>query len=114
MNALVKFLIDYSTFQLVFFRSLGSLFITYGFLKSQKIDMLGNQKKLLIFRGLAGVISMILFFWGIHYINIGSAVTLRYVAPIFAGILAVFFLGEIIKPIQWIFFITSFLSLIHI
>ena len=45
MNALVKFLIDYSTFQLVFFRSLGSLFITYGFLKSQKIDMLGNQKK---------------------------------------------------------------------
>ena len=114
MNALVKFLIDYSTFQLVFFRSLGSLFITYGFLKSQKIDMLGNQKKLLIFRGLAGVISMILFFWGIHYINIGSAVTLRYVAPIFAGILAVFFLGEIIKPIQWIFFITSFAGVFFI
>ena len=114
MNALVKFLIDYSTFQLVFFRSLGSLFITYGFLKSQKIDMLGNQKKLLIFRGLAGVISMILFFWGIHYINIGSAVTLRYVAPIFAGILAVFFLGEIIKPIQWIFFITSFIGVFFI
>ena len=114
MNALVKFLIDYSTFQLVFFRSLGSLFITYGFLKSQKIDMLGNHKKLLIFRGLAGVVSMILFFWGIHYINIGSAVTLRYVAPIFAGILAVFFLGEIIKPIQWIFFITSFIGVFFI
>ena len=110
MNALVKFLIDYSTFQLVFFRSLGSLFITYGFLKSQKIDMLGNQKKLLIYRGLVGVISMILFFLGIHYINIGSAVTLRYVAPIFAGILAAFFLGEIIKPLQWIFFITSFVG----
>ena len=108
MNAQVKYLIDYSTFQLVFFRSLGSLFITFGFLKSQKINMLGNQKKLLILRGLVGVISMILFFWGIHYISIGSAVTLRYISPIFAAILAVFFLSEVIKPLQWFFFIIAF------
>ena len=108
MNAQVKYLIDYSTFQLVFFRSLGSLFITFGFLKSQKINMLGNQKNLLILRGLIGVTSMILFFWGIHYISIGSAVTLRYISPIFAAILAVFFLSEVIKPIQWFFFIIAF------
>ena len=108
MNAQVKYLIDYSTFQLVFFRSLGSLFITFGFLKSQKINMLGNQKKLLILRGLVGVISMILFFWGIHYISIGSAVTPRYISPIFAAILAVFFLSEVIKPLQWFFFIIAF------
>ena len=108
MNAQVKYLIDDSTFQLVFFRSLGSLFITFGFLKSQKINMLGNQKNLLILRGLVGVTSMILFFWGIHYISIGSAVTLRYISPIFAAILAVFFLSEVIKPIQWFFFIIAF------
>ena len=108
MNALVKYLIDYSTFQLVFFRSLGSLFITFGFLKYKKINMLGNQKILLMLRGLVGVTSMILFFWGIHYISIGSAVTLRYVSPIFAGILAVFFLREVIKPLQWGFFLIAF------
>ena len=108
MNALVKYLIDYSTFQLVFFRSLGSLGITFAVLKTQKIPVWGNQKRLLLYRGLVGVTSMILFFWGIHYISIGSAVTLRYVSPIFAGIFAVFFLSEVIKPIQWLFFLMAF------
>src|SRR6056300_877075 len=108
MNALVKYLIDYSTFQLVFFRSLGSLGITFAILKSQKIPVWGNQKRLLVYRGLVGVTSMILFFWGIHCISIGSAVTLRYVSPIFAGILAVLFLSEVIKPIQWLFFLMAF------
>lgn len=108
MNALVKYLIDYSTFQLVFFRSLGSLGITFAVLKTQKIPVWGNQKRLLVYRGLVGVTSMILFFWGIHYISIGGAVTLRYVSPIFAGILAVFFLSEVIKPIQWLFFLMAF------
>ena len=108
MNALVKYLIDYSTFQLVFFRSLGSLGITFAVLKTQKNPVWGNQKRLLVYRGLVGVTSMILFFWGIHYISIGSAVTLRYVSPIFAGILAVLFLSEVIKPIQWLFFLMAF------
>src|SRR5210317_996061 len=108
MNALVKYLIDYSTFQLVFFRSLGSLGITFAILKSQKISVWGNQKRLLLYRGLVGVISMILFFWGVHYISLGSAVTLRYVSPIFAGLLAVIFLREVIKPLQWLFFLMEF------
>ncbi len=108
MNALIKYLIDYSTFQLVFFRSLGSLFITFGILKSQKINIWGNQKKLLLLRGLVGATSMILFFLGIHYINVGSAVTLRYTSPIFAAVFAVIFLGKTIKLIQWIFFLISF------
>jgi drug/metabolite transporter (DMT)-like permease len=108
MNVLIKHLIDYSTFQLVFFRSLGSLLITFSVLKSKKIPQWGNQKKLLFYRGLAGVTSMVLFFWSIHYISVGSAVTLRYTSPIFAAILAIFFLKEVIKPLQWFFFIMAF------
>jgi len=110
MNALVKYLVIYSTFQLVFFRSLGSLVITFGFLKFQKIPQWGNQKKLLILRALVGVTSMFLFFWGIHFVSIGSAVTLRYISPIFAAILAVVFLKKVIKPIQWFFFLIAFLG----
>ena len=108
MNVLIKYLIDYSTFQLVFFRSIGSLLITFSVLKSKKIPQWGNQKKLLFYRGLAGVTSMVLFFWSIHYISVGSAVTLRYTSPIFAAILAIFFLKEVIKPLQWFFFIMAF------
>ncbi|MGB1831957.1 MAG: DMT family transporter, partial [Flavobacteriaceae bacterium] len=61
-----------------------------------------------IYRGIVGVTSMILFFWGVHYISVGSAVTLRYIAPLFAGLLAVIYLKEAIKPLQWLFFISAF------
>jgi len=108
MNALIKYLVVYSTLQLVFFRAIGSLAITFSFLKAKGIPQWGNQKKLLIMRSVVGLTSMILFFWGIHYITIGSAVTLRYVSPIFAAILAVFFLKEKIRPLQWLFFVMAF------
>ena len=62
MNALVKYLVDYPTLQLVFFRSIGSLIITFSFLKAKGIPQWGNQKKLLILRSVFGVTSMILFF----------------------------------------------------
>ena len=97
MNALVKYLISYHTFQLVFFRSLGSLILTFSILKSKKIPLLGNKKTLLLVRGLVGVSAMILFFLGIQYIGVASSVTLRYTSPIFATILAVIFFKEKIK-----------------
>lgn len=108
MNALVKYLVSFPTLQIVFFRALGSLMITFIYLKKQRINQLGNQKQLLIYRGIVGVTSMILFFWGVHYISVGSAVTLRYIAPLFAGLLAVIYLKEAIKPLQWLFFISAF------
>ena len=61
MNALVKYLISYHTFQLVFFRSLGSLILTFSMLKSKNIPLLGNQKTLLLIRGLVGVSANIHF-----------------------------------------------------
>ena len=110
MNVLVKYLVSFPTLQIVFFRALGSLMITFIYLKKQRINQWGNQKQLLIYRGIVGVTSMILFFWGVHYISVGSAVTLRYIAPLFAGLLAVIYLKETIKPLQWLFFITAFLG----
>ncbi len=108
MNALVKYLVSFPTLQIVFFRALGSLMITFIYLKKQRINQWGNQKQLLIYRGIVGVTSMILFFLGVHYISVGSAVTLRYIAPLFAGLLAVIYLKETIKPLQWLFFISAF------
>ena len=108
MNILIKYLIDYSTFQLVFFRSLGSLIITFLILKTKKVYLWGNQKKLLIFRALSGVIAMCFFYWGAHYVSIGSAVTIRYVSPIFAAIHNVFWARRQL----WVLF-TAFGGLCH-
>lgn len=108
MNATVKYLTHISAYQIVFFRSIGSLFFTFGFLLKNKIPLLGNNKKLLILRGVVGVISMTLFFMSTKYLPIGTAVSLRYLGPIFAAVFAVFLLKETIKPLQWLFFAMAF------
>ena len=61
MNAIIKNLSDINTFQIVFFRSISSLFFTLSFLLKNKIPVLGNNKKLLVLRSLIGVTSMSLF-----------------------------------------------------
>lgn len=114
MNALIKYLIHFPTFELVFFRSFFSLIIAGFVLKSQNISFRPNKTMLLVLRGLVGVISMSLFFLGAHYIPIGSAVTIRYIAPLFGGILAVFFLKEKIYSIQWFFYLLAFVGVIFI
>ncbi len=108
MNGLLKHLTQYSGYQLVFFRSAGSLFFTFGFLLSRGIPILGTNRKLLVLRGLLGSTSMLLFFIGLHYMPIGSAVALRYIAPIFAAVFAVLLLKENVLPIQWLFFVIAF------
>ncbi|MHA7944186.1 DMT family transporter [Formosa sp. 3Alg 14/1] len=112
MNATVKYLDTIGAFQIVLFRSVGSLFFTFGFLLRNKIPLIGNNNKLLILRGLVGVTSMALFFMSTKYLPIGTAVSLRYLAPIFAAIFAVIFLKEKIFPFQWVFFILAFIGVV--
>lgn len=112
MNAIVKYLTHVSAFEIVFFRSISSLIFTLMFLFRNKIPLAGNNKKMLILRGLVGVTSMTLFFMSTKYLSIGTAVSLRYLAPIFAGIFAVVFLKQKIWPLQWLFFVMAFLGVL--
>lgn len=110
MNSTVKYLSEVNTYQIVFFRSLGSLFFTFGFLLKNKIPILGKNNKLLISRAIVGTTSMMLFFMSVKYLSIGTAVSIRYIAPIFTAIFAVILLKEKIKPLQWMFFLISLLG----
>lgn len=112
MSTMVKYLNDFGAFQLVFFRSLGTLIFSTSFLIYRKIPLWGNQKKLLFIRGFTGTSSMVLFFMALHFMTLGSAVTLRYTAPLFVALLAILFLGEKIKLIQWVFFGISFVGVV--
>ncbi|MBD0831991.1 DMT family transporter [Aestuariibaculum sediminum] len=112
MNATVKHLKDVNAYQIVFFRSFGSLFFTFGFLLKNKIPIIGKHNTLLILRSVVGASSMLLFFMSVKYLSIGTAVSLRYTAPIFAAIMAVFLLRERVKPLQWLFFALSFIGVI--
>ncbi len=112
MNAFIKYLEHIPGFQLVFFRAVTSFIFGTTYLLKNNISILGNQRKLLCIRAIFGLISMSLFFFSFKYLPIGTAVSLRYVAPIFAAIFAVFLLKEKLKPIQFLFFFIAFAGVI--
>lgn len=108
MNACAKYLEAVTAFQITFFRALGSLLLCLLFLKIRRIPILGTNRKLLLSRGVIGTISMVLFFLTIKEIPFGAAVSLRYLSPIFAAILATIWLKERITPVQWACFLIAF------
>ena len=112
MNAFIKYLEHIPGFQLVFFRSVTSFVFATTFLLKNNISPLGNQRRLLSIRAIFGLISMSLFFLSFKYLPIGTAVSLRYIAPIFAALFAIFLLKERLKPIQLLFFFMAFAGVI--
>lgn len=114
MNTVVKYLNNFSAYQIVFFRSIGTLFFTIPLIIKHKIPILGNNKKWLLLRAVAGVISLTCFFESLNYLSLGTAVSLRYTSPIFAAIFAFIFLKEKIKPMQWFLFLVAFTGVLII
>jgi drug/metabolite transporter (DMT)-like permease len=104
LNVFVKGLDQFNVYQIVFFRSIGSLVFTIPFLVQQKIPFLGKKKSLLIARGVVGFVAMTLFFTSLKFLSMGPAVSIRYIAPIFAAIFAFLILKEKIKLLQWVCF----------
>jgi len=112
MNVSVKVIPHIPAIEIIVFRSLVSLVICVISLKAQGVYLWGNNKPLLIFRGLAGAIALILYFRLIHQIPLANVVTLQYLAPIFVAVIGIFMVKESVKPIQWLFFLVSFAGII--
>lgn len=114
MNAVVKYLGTFHAYQIVFFRSIGTLLFTIPLILKAKIPILGNNKKWLFLRGFFGVISLTCFFQSLNYLAVGTSVSIRYTSPIFAAIFALIFLKEKVKPIQWLLFLIAFIGVLII
>lgn len=110
MNVSVKFIPDIPAIEIILFRSIFSLVFSFLVLKKQGVPVLGNNKKLLIIRGVVGSIGLISFFYTLQKIPLASAVTIQYLSPIFTTILGIFLVKERVKPIQFVWFGISFLG----
>jgi drug/metabolite transporter (DMT)-like permease len=108
MNLLVKMVPNIPAIEIVFFRSLVSLVLSYGFLARLRISVWGNNKKLLIGRGISGAVALILYFTTLQVMPLASAVTIQFLSPIFTTILGIFVVREKVKPWQWAFFAIAF------
>lgn len=112
MNVSVKFIPHIPAIEIILFRSLFSLIFSFLVLKKIGVSVFGNNKKLLIIRGIVGSIGLITFFYTLQKIPLASAVTIQYLSPIFTTILGVFLVKERVKPIQFLFFGISFAGVI--
>ena len=110
MGALIKQVSHLHIVQIVFFRSFITAATCTAILTKKKISLIGSNQFLLILRAILGLISMTLFFITIQRIPYGASVTLRYLAPFFSIILAVWLLKEKANWMQWIFFVLAIIG----
>jgi drug/metabolite transporter (DMT)-like permease len=58
--------------------------------------------------------ALVLYFRLIQEIPLASATTILFLSPVFASILGIYFVKEKVRPIQWFFYIISFLGILMI
>lgn len=112
MNALAKNLTGFHFMQVVFFRSFGTYIFILPYMIYAGISFRGNNYKPLLLRALSGLISLSCFFFVIQRIPLGSALSIRYLGPIFGAMMAAYYLKEKVSFLQWISFSIAFAGVI--
>ncbi|MDX1444856.1 DMT family transporter [Lishizhenia sp.] len=110
-DALLSDLQKYPVHEIVLFRSIISLIISYAIIKRKKLPVFGVNKKWLIIRGICGVTALTSFFYTINHLPIAIAVTVQYLSPVFTVLFTFLFLKEKVSKKQWIF---SFIALLGV
>ena len=108
MMVFVKLVAVLPVLEIIFFRALFSVVICLYSLLKHRIPVFGNNKPILVFRGLAGVTALSLNYYLIQTVPLAAASTLTYLAPIFTTILGIFIVKEKVSPLQLVFFALSF------
>ncbi|NNE54990.1 MAG: EamA family transporter, partial [Flavobacteriales bacterium] len=99
MNVFVKAVPHIPAVEIILFRSVISLIISAYMLARQSVSIWGNNKPILIARGVSGAIALLIFFELLQQIPLATASSLAYLAPIFTTIIGIFLVGEKVKPI---------------
>jgi drug/metabolite transporter (DMT)-like permease len=113
VNVFVKLLImqGFPAHELVLFRSLVSITFCIYIIKKRGIPFFGVNKKWLIARGFFGTTALLMFFLTLKDLPLAVATTVQYLSPIFTIIFAIYLNRQKIKPIQYLFFLISFLGI---
>lgn len=93
---------DLPAIEVVFFRNfIAALYLLYLYQKSTLKPREGGHFGLLIFRGVAGVLSLYLLFYNIEHITLGGAYAFQKTAPIFTTLLSFFIFKESVGLRGW-------------
>lgn len=96
MSSCVKLVHTYGipVFEIVAARAIVSLIISYVDVKRKGISVWGNNRKLLLARGVVGSLALICVYYAVANLPLAEATILQYLNPVFTAILALLFLNE--------------------
>ncbi|PCJ39545.1 MAG: EamA family transporter [SAR86 cluster bacterium] len=114
MTVFVKLVPNIPVLEIIFFRAVFSIVVCLYSLIRARVPVFGNNKPILVLRGLAGVMALSLNYYLIQEVPLAAASTLTYLAPIFTTVLGIFFVKEKISPLQFAFFALSFSGILVI
>lgn len=101
-------------YELVFFRSLLSLFITSLIINKKNLNPWGKNKQLLILRGILGTIALVCIFYAIKNMPLNISTVIQYTYPIFISIFAAILINEKITKNLIIATVTGWLGILII
>lgn len=113
-NVFVKKVSHIPVMEIVFFRCLVAAFFCVIGLKRANASFFGTNYLYLILRGIFGTVALAFFFLTVQNIPLATAMTVQYLSPIFTAIIAIFFLKEAVRPVQWIFYALAFCGVLFI
>ena len=110
MHCLIRFATEEThPFEVAFFRTIFVLLIFLPVVvKDGLISLKSNNIKLQSYRAVFGSFAMLCMFYGLSITELAKATALMFTVPIFATILAIFFLKEIVGIRQWIAMLIGF------
>lgn len=114
MKVCVKMIAHIPAIEIILFRSIISIVLCAFFFIKDNVNPWGNNKKILILRGVVGSIALASYFYILQRIPLAAAASMQYLAPIFTTILGVFIVKEKVGAKQYLFFLISFLGIVVI
>lgn len=103
-----------SSVEVVFFRNVSGVFLILLSIYKSPLNQIGGKLWLLIFRGMAGFIALLFFFYNIAVIPLGEAMTFSKTSTIFTAVFAYIFLKEKLGVKGWIGVFIGFIGIIFI
>jgi drug/metabolite transporter (DMT)-like permease len=107
MNACVKYINHIPVVEIILIRAIVTLIISYFTLKKKGVNPWGNHHKFLIARGIFGALGLFCYFYTLQQMALANAIVIHYLSPLFTTIIAMLFLKESVRIIQWISFAIS-------
>lgn len=94
--------------EVVFFRAWVALVISYSLLRRRGVHVWGNNKRLLMMRGVFGTIALMAYFTTLHHLPLSTATTIQHLSPVFTAVVSALVLGETVGLPRWLCFALSF------